>query len=97
MKLTDEEWNTDNAEENLARYQRDGRDLSQTINQGQRIADIRGFSELSVDELAEKSGLKRSELMALEAGLQKLQPDQARQLAECMGVDFADLWVESSD
>lgn len=96
--ITDEwitdEWITDDLESNLTRYQKDGRDLTPTIHQGQRIADLRGFCELSVDELAEKSGLKRSELMALEAGLQDLHPDQANQLARSMGVEYKDVWIE---
>ena len=94
---TDENWNTDDCEKNLERYQKDARDLSPAIHQGQRIADLRGLSELTVDELAEKSGLKCNELLAVEAGLQILQQTQAMRLAECMGVNYSDLWVEPSD
>jgi len=102
MTSDNEKWNTDkwvsdDAESNLSRYQQDGRDLTPTIHQGQRIADLRGFCELSIDELAEKSGLGRSELMALEAGLQDLNQDQAKQLAKSMGVEYSDVWIELSE
>ena len=94
MKPIDEKWNTDGSAENLKRYQKDGRDLSPTVNQGQRIADLRGLCDMSVDQLAEKSGLKRTQLLALEAGLQELQPEQATRLAESMGVDYSEVWVD---
>ena len=93
-KLTDEQWNAEDNADILARYQKDGRDLSPTIHQGQRISDLRGLADLSVDELAERSGIERKELLALEAGLQSLQPAQAARLAESMEVDYSDLWVD---
>ena len=94
MKPIDEKWNTDDSAENLKRYQKDGRDLSPTVNQGQRIADLRGLCDLSVNQLAEKSGLKPTQLLALEAGLQQLRPEQATRLAESMGVDYSEVWVD---
>ena len=95
-ELTDEYWSIEDSADNLARYQDDGQDLSPTIHQGQRLADLRGLCELSLDELAAKSGVEKKELMAMEAGLQVVQPAQAASLSAAMEVDYADLWIDTN-
>ncbi len=97
MEFTDKDWNDASNPDDLDRYRKEGRDLSDPINQGQRISDLRSLAELSVETLAERSDITPQTLLALEAGLQELRPALAVRLAENIGVSFSDLWVDKAD
>lgn len=97
MDFMDKDWDNTSNPEDMHRYQKDGRDLCAPINQGQRIFDLRSLADISVDELAEKSGITPQTLLALEAGLRQLRPALAVRLAANIGVSFSDLWVNDAN
>ncbi|MFK7860674.1 MAG: hypothetical protein AB8B64_17775 [Granulosicoccus sp.] len=97
MTSTDENWINNSNDENLTRYHRDAIDLSPSINAGQRISDLRGLADMSVPELSENCGITCQELLALEAGIMRLQPELAALLAETLGVEYSYLYVDEEN
>ena len=81
-------------EDNLPRYQKDGIDLSPTVNQGQHIADLRNLADVPIAELASACDISDNELLAIEAGMQQLDPAIAANMAKHLGVRYHDLWID---
>ncbi len=96
MDFTDDDWDMTSNPEDLARYKKDGRDLSAPITQGQRLADLRILAEISAEDLAQQCGVTSQMILALEAGLSEMDPALAQRLATHLGVQYSDLWIEES-
>ena len=75
----------------LSRYQKDAIDLSGTINQGQKIVDLRQLAGITIEELELKAKIPRKDLLAIEAGLLEINQTQAKQIAEAIGVRVTDI------
>ncbi|MFK8078920.1 MAG: helix-turn-helix transcriptional regulator [Granulosicoccus sp.] len=93
MTSPDKDWIYESRKEDLARYLKDGIDLSSSINAGQRISDLRNLADISVQELAESCGISPQELLALESGIMNLNASLASLLARKLGVSDVDLYV----
>jgi transcriptional regulator with XRE-family HTH domain len=58
---------------------------------GKRVRMERFWQELSQQELADKAGVTRNFVSAIERGVQGLDAYRLRQLADALGLDFSDL------
>ena len=91
--MEDSDWDMEEDPQALARYQRDGQDLSPAVNQGQRIVDLRSLTGMSVAKFASVIGLPEKDLLAIEAGMMHLTPAQAEKIAAVLDVSYTDVWV----
>lgn len=66
-----------------------GNDLSREISVGNRIAELRAKAGLSAQEIEDYAGVSKANLLAIEAGLLKLDTATAGQLAMVLGVSVA--------
>ncbi|MFK7993017.1 MAG: helix-turn-helix domain-containing protein [Granulosicoccus sp.] len=69
----------------------EGKDLSGAIELGYRINELRENAGLSVQDVEDYSGVLKSNLLMLEAGLLELDAGTAEQLAMVFGVSVAEL------
>ncbi len=67
-----------------ARYR--GNDLSDSISVGGRVRTLRLAAGLSEQDLEDYAGVRKSDLLAVEAGLLLLDAAMAEQLAMVLGV-----------
>lgn len=93
MTSEDNNWPVKTDEAALDRYLKDARDLSSSINAGQRVSDLRNLVDISVSDLANRCDITTQELLALEAGMMQLTPAIATRLASNLGVKFEDLYL----
>lgn len=63
-----------------------GADLSGTISVGNRVYELRNKAGLSTQEVEDYAGVKKADLLALEAGLLTIDSAMADQLAMVLGV-----------
>lgn len=61
-----------------------------------RISDFRRIRRMSLDDLAEASGLSKSTLSELERGITKPMLDSARRIASALDAYESELWPEDS-
>ena len=97
MASNEKDWPIDYDKAALARYLAEARDMSVSINAGQRISDLRNLIDISAIDLAKKCDISTLELLALEAGMMQLQPDLAQRLATEIGVDYSDIYLSEED
>ncbi|MFK7862261.1 MAG: helix-turn-helix domain-containing protein [Granulosicoccus sp.] len=70
-----------------------GNDLSKAISIGNRISELRISAGLSAQDVEDYAGVRKSNLLALEAGLLELDAATADQLAMVLGVSAAELFT----
>lgn len=98
----DEDWNFHDDEdwgliETGGEHSYEGLDLSEEINAGHRLRDLRSLAEVSAEELAQHANISAADLLAIEAGLISLEREVAIPLAEGLGVHLLDIWTDEPD
>ncbi|MFK8082094.1 MAG: helix-turn-helix domain-containing protein [Granulosicoccus sp.] len=68
-----------------------GNDLSDNITIGNKILQLRLNAGLSEQDVEDYAGVRKANLLALEAGLLELDKETAEQLAMVFGVDITEL------
>ena len=91
MTTSDDDWQwvVQPDEDSTSKYS--GNDLSDAIAIGRKVNELRlkaGLSEQDVDDFA---GIKKSDLLAIEAGLLVMDADMLAQLAMVLGVKEEEL------
>lgn len=61
--------------------------------QGNRLSDLRSTLDVCPKRLAAESGITTQELLAIEAGFQRLSPALAMKMTRLLGLQFSDLWI----
>lgn len=61
---------------------------------GQRVRDLRMMVDMSPEALADYALINVKDLLAIEAGVQPLERSLAQLLADGIGVQINDIWVE---
>lgn len=80
----DWEWVIPPEQGDTSRYK--GNDLSDALSVGNRVHELRTKAELSPQDVEDYSGVKKADLLALEAGLLTIDAAMAEQLAMVLGV-----------
>lgn len=93
--MDDDDWGFDEGSFEYNDYEHVGNDLSDEVNNGQRVRDLRMLIEMTPDALAARTGLSANDLLAIEAGMLHLEHDTALEIAAVLGVNLSDIWIES--
>lgn len=93
-RMQKNDWHFTEQPVDINRYRGQGNDLSDSINQGQRLNDLRKLADITTEILAQQVGMTQDELLAIEAGLMVLRQAQAIKLAQALNVEFGKLWVK---
>ncbi|MFK7893865.1 MAG: helix-turn-helix domain-containing protein [Granulosicoccus sp.] len=75
-------------------YDDDRIDLSDEINNGHRVRDLRLLDGISAETLAKRINITVKELLAIESGMLHLDQMTAEDIADQLQVNLVDIWAE---
>lgn len=88
---TDDDWEWVIPPEQGATTRYQGNDLSGAISMGSRVHEFRTRAGLSAQDVEDYAGVKKADLLALEAGLLTIDSAMADKLAMVLGVSSEQL------
>ncbi|MBX2885756.1 MAG: helix-turn-helix domain-containing protein [Granulosicoccus sp.] len=94
MESDDWDWDFDEDDNQIRVYDSQSNDLSEEINSGYRVRDLRELEGISVNEFSQECGISAADLMAIEAGMLKLDHQTAQLAARALGVNLSYIWDE---
>lgn len=91
--MDDDDWTLDEESQEYRDYQSIGLDLSEEVNKGHHVRDLRMLIDVSPESLATMINITTNDLLAIEAGMLHLSADTAADIASALGVDLSDILV----
>jgi ribosome-binding protein aMBF1 (putative translation factor) len=92
--MDDEDWDFKEDSYEYRNYESSGHDLSDEINKGHRIFDLRSLLNMSIESLSALSAISVQNLLAIEAGLLHLDRATAESIANAMDIELSDIWLD---
>lgn len=91
--MDDEDWDFNEDTYEYRNYESSGHDLSNEINTGHRILDLRSLMDMSVESLAAQCSISVQNILAIEAGLLHLDRATAESIASALDIELSDIWL----